>query len=145
MKRRTVPPGEKDLPERAAPEIPHHEEEGLAGPYLDKTALMDGWPGHRTQPGKSSLDPLENDFEAAHMTGVFFRNLLIGRLRTRNPIYLALLLIIGLFCLAPLALSIYEAVTGNASSMQGWPYMVPLALVGVLLLANFGLSLLDNH
>ncbi len=144
MKHRTVTPGEKDLPDRTAPEIQQHEQEGLAGPYLDKTALMDGWPGHRTQPGKSSLDPLENDFEAAHMTGVFLRNLLIGRLRTRNPIYLALLLIIGLFCLAPLALAIYEAMAGNASALHGWPYMAPLAVVGVLLLANFGISLVDK-
>ena len=142
MKHRTVPSSEKDLPDRTAPEIPQHEQGIQAGPYMDKTTELEGWPGHRTQPGKSGLDPLESDFEAAHMTGVFLRNLLTGRLRTHNPVYLALMLVLGLLCLAPLALAIYEAWAGNSVPLIGCAYLAPLAGVGALLLVNFGLCLL---
>jgi tetratricopeptide (TPR) repeat protein len=65
--------------------------------YMDERAfLLVGWPGHRTRYGRSGYDPLERDFEFAHMVGVMIRLLLARKFRTRNPIYLISMAYVGL-------------------------------------------------
>lgn len=41
--------------------------------YLNaQSFLIKGWAGHRIRPGRSGYDPLETDFENAHIEGVIF-------------------------------------------------------------------------
>jgi len=45
--------------------------------YTDENAYwLWGWPGHRTRPGRTGYDPLDSDFESAHIEGVIIRQLL---------------------------------------------------------------------
>ena len=107
--------------------------------YLDANAfLLTGWPGHRTRPGRSGYDPLERDFEYAHMQGVIFRRLITRTFRTRNPIYLTLMAFMGVVysLYGVLAFTLgkwYGVLTGIISS----PYLI----VGIALLINVYLSL----
>jgi len=55
-----------------------------------------GLPGYRTRDDRSGLDPVDTPAEAAHMEGVFYRNILYLRLRTRNKFYLALMFYLDL-------------------------------------------------
>jgi hypothetical protein len=116
-------------------------------PYLPKTAWVPGWPGYRHRPGRSGYDPLENDFEAAHMQGVLLRLVLKRRIRTRNPVYLALMTIFGMVACLPGLLAV-------ALIISGWPYVggglialmfySPSIVVGVAVLANVYLSFIGD-
>jgi tetratricopeptide (TPR) repeat protein len=107
--------------------------------YLDANAfLLSGWPGHRTRPGRSGYDPLDRDFEYAHMQGLIFRRLMTRTFRTRNPIYLILMMYIGVLysSFGILAFTLgnwYGVFTGILSS----PYLI----VGIALLINVYSSL----
>lgn len=107
--------------------------------YLDANAfLLRGWPGYRNRPGRSGYDPLERDFEYAHMQGVIFRRLITGTFRTRNPIYLLLMVFMGVLYSAYglLALTLgnwYGVLTGILS--------IPYLIVGIALLINVYSSL----
>lgn len=107
--------------------------------YLDANAfLLIGWPGHRNRPGRSGYDPLDRDFEYAHMQGLIFRRLMTRTFRTRNPFYLVLMAYLGVCYSAygVLAFTLgkwYGVFTGILSS----PYLI----VGIALLINVYLSL----
>ena len=107
--------------------------------YLDANAfLLIGWPGYRNRPGRSGYDPLERDFEYAHMQGVIFRRLVTRKFRTRNPIFLILMAYIGVLYVSFGIVAFtfgnwYGVFTGILSS----PYLV----VGIALLINVYLSL----
>jgi|GEM_PF-1569371 len=107
--------------------------------YMDKNAfLLVGWAGHRTRQGHSGYDPLETDFEFAHMQGVMIRLLLTRKFRTRNPIYLAFMVFVGilyfLYGILPFTLgNLYGTIAGIIYS--------PYSIVGVILLVNVYLSL----
>jgi tetratricopeptide (TPR) repeat protein len=106
--------------------------------YMDKTArLVPGWPGHRTMQGRSGLDPLENEFEFAHIQGVILRKLWAHKLRTKNPAYLLFMTVVGalyfLYGAAPFALN------APAAAVIGIIYSPYLAL-GAVLLINVYLS-----
>lgn len=107
--------------------------------YMDKTArVVPGWPGHRTMQERSGLDPLENDFEFAHIQGVILRKLWARKFRTKNPAYLLFMAVVGvlyfLYGAAPLALNTRAAIV--LGIIYG-PYL----LVGAALLTNAFLSL----
>ncbi len=63
---------------------PEEENDGVPVPgwwYLDANAfLLRGWAGHRTRPGRSGYDPLDRDFELAHVEGVVIRRLLTSQI-----------------------------------------------------------------
>lgn len=40
--------------------------------------ILPGWPGYRTQPGRSGLDWIDTQLEMAHMAGIFLRQLFSG-------------------------------------------------------------------
>ncbi len=107
--------------------------------YLDANAfLLTGWPGHRTRTGRTGYDPLDRDFEYAHMQGMIFRRLITRTFRTRNPVYLILMAYIGVLYVSYGILVFtlgnwYGVFTGILSS----PYLV----VGIALLINVYLSL----
>jgi tetratricopeptide (TPR) repeat protein len=106
--------------------------------YMDKTArLVPGWPGHRTMQGRSGLDPLENDFEFAHIQGVILRKLWARKFRTKNLVYLFFMTFVGvlyfLYGVAPFALNAPAAIViGIINS----PYLV----FGAALLVNVNIS-----
>ncbi|HEY9527548.1 MAG TPA: tetratricopeptide repeat protein [Anaerolineales bacterium] len=107
--------------------------------YLDANAfLLIGWPGHRTRPGRTGYDPLERDFEYAHLQGLIFRRLITRTFRTRNPIYIILMAFVGVVysLYGILAFTLgnwYGVLTGIISG----PYLI----IGVALLINVYLSL----
>jgi hypothetical protein len=100
------------------------------------SSSLQGWPGYRTRDGRSGLDPIDSPAEEGHMLGVFVHNLLAGRLRTKNPIYLFLLAILGILLLAPLLFAILEAFRGNLLPLGGWAFIIFAGLLGIAFLIN---------
>jgi hypothetical protein len=119
----------------------HSSKSGKAQPEAASNSLR-GYPGYRTRPGRSGLDPVDNDAEGGHMAGVLLRRLLTGKLRTRHPLTLLLWAILGLACLAPLLLAILEALCGNILPFGAWVLIAISSLLGIALLVNFTRNLL---
>jgi tetratricopeptide (TPR) repeat protein len=115
-------------------------EEPIAGwMYLDANAfLLIGWAGHRNRPGRSGYDPLDSDFELAHMEGVIIWRLLTRTFRTRNPIFLIFMACMGvvyfLYGISPFML-------GNGYGIFLGVISSPYLIVGIALLINVFLSL----
>ena len=131
-----APGSTSDLTELAA-ETPEGDAE-LPPFYLDEKAqLMRGWPGHRQRPGRSGYDPLEMDFELAHMEGVFLRKLIKLELRTRNPFYPGVMAVGGILGLLPglfVPFALYDVGVGGC-------FILPAVIPGALLLANLLVNL----
>ena len=103
-----------------------------------------GRPGYRTRPNRSGLDPVDSDNEAGYMGGVFLRNVLTLRLRTRNPWALLALFLLGVLPFAILAFLLYSALSSGNPPATGWgELIVPFIffLVTGALTVNFVLSL----
>jgi tetratricopeptide (TPR) repeat protein len=111
--------------------------------YMDERAfLLVGWPGHRTRYGRSGYDPLERDFEFAHMVGVMIRLLLARKFRTRNPIYLISMAYVGLLYFL---YGVLPFTFGNLAGIFAGIIYSPYLIVGIALLINVFLSLrLEN-
>jgi tetratricopeptide (TPR) repeat protein len=109
--------------------------------YMDEKAyLLVGWAGHRTRQGRSGYDPLETDFEYAHMQGVIIRLLITRKFRTRNPIYLLLMTCVGLIYCSPL-FGVIPFLQGDNSFILVTILYSPYWIVGIMLLINVFLSL----
>jgi tetratricopeptide (TPR) repeat protein len=109
--------------------------------YLDEKAFtLVGWPGHRTLPGKSGYDPLETDFEQAHMTGLIIRLLITGKFRTKNPIYLLFMTFLGLFFCLPL-ITVPVLIYGESNSILPLILFSPYIIIGIAIYVNVILSL----
>ncbi len=107
--------------------------------YMDKRSLLlVGWAGHRTRYGRSGYDPLELDFEQAHMQGVMIRLLLIRKFRTRNPVFLLTMTFVGVICFFG---GLFPFIGGNWFGIFAGILYSPLTIVGALLLMNVYLSL----
>lgn len=107
--------------------------------YMDEKAfLLAGWAGHRTRQGRSGYDPLERDFEYAHIQGTIIRALLVGKFRTRNPLYLVSMAFVGLlyFLFGALPFTF-----GNLNGIIAGIIYSPYSIVGALLLASVYQSL----
>ena len=104
-----------------------------------------GWPGYRTRTNKSGLGYVDTVAELAHMEGVMVRWLITGKFRTHNPFYLLGMALIGLFYGGiPLVLILHEVfVGGHRELLVLLVSALPNIVVGILLLVNFGLSLMD--
>lgn len=112
--------------------------------YLDEKAfILRGWPGNRTRPGRSGYDPLDTEFEMAHMGGVILRLLFTSRFRTRNPIYLFLMFFSGCIGCLSLLFTLAEAFNGHPRALFFNVIFTPYIVVGAALLWNAFLSLLD--
>ena len=74
-----------------------------------KSFVLAGWPSHRTRPGRSGYDPLDTDFEQAHIEGVIIHKLLTRKFRTHNPVYLIGMTVFGLLS----CLSLFLLLRGN--------------------------------
>jgi tetratricopeptide (TPR) repeat protein len=109
--------------------------------YLDADAfLLAGWPGHRTRPGRSGYDPLDRDFEFAHIQGVVIRRLVILRFRTRNPFYLLVMTYLGILYSLPL-LGIVVLLLADLEMIPPMIFLIPYGIIGIAFLINVFLSL----
>lgn len=107
--------------------------------YMDRNAfILVGWAGHRTRQGRIGYDPLETDFEYAHMQGVMIRLILTRKFRTRNPIYLAFMILVGmLYFLGGISPFAFGNLYGIIVAIFYSPYLI----FGAMLLVNVYLSL----
>jgi hypothetical protein len=107
--------------------------------------FMLGLPGHRTAMGRSGLGYMATQAEMAYMQGLMLRWLFTGKFRTRNPIYLFVMFMLGLLVgIIPLGAAFFEVVRHFNFEMilvplLGFPYIV----VGCALFANSILNLLN--
>ena len=116
---------------------------GLPPLFLDeKTMALRGWPGYRTRPGRSGYDPLDTEFELAHMEGVILRQLIMGKFRTRNPLALFLMFFWGSIGCLSLFFTVGEALSGQPTALLFNILFTPYIAVGAALLWNASLSLL---
>jgi hypothetical protein len=110
-----------------------------------RTVFMLGLPGHRTAMGRSGLGYLATQAEMAYMQGLMIRWLFTGKFRTRNPIYLFVMFMLGLLIgIVPVGAAFFEMVFYSNFEMVyalvvGSPYIV----VGCTLFMNSILSLLN--
>ena len=107
--------------------------------------IFQGLPGFRTRENRSGLDPLDTRTEAAHMQGVFFRNLFTLRLRTRNLFYLILMFLFGAVPFLFLAIMIFGTIFTEGSGRNLTFLLIPILFLMItgLLTLNFLLSILQ--
>ena len=110
--------------------------------YLDANAfLLRGWAGHHIRPRRSGYDPLDTDFEQAHMQGVIIRRLITLKFRTRNLFNLLMMLYMGiLFTLYGAMPFMLGGWLGAFTGIIASPYLI----VGIALLINIFSSLLSK-
>ena len=102
-----------------------------------------GRPGYRDRSGRSGLDPMDTYREEGSVAGLFIRNLFTGHVRTRNPVLLILMTLIGITCLAPEVLAVvYRINDGGAISICVGP---PMGIIGLGFIANVTLSLFGHQ
>jgi tetratricopeptide (TPR) repeat protein len=137
----SLPPGEvQEVPmEVDESQLPESHEPLPQWLYMDeKSFLLVGWAGHRTRQGRSGYDPLENDFEYAHVQGMIIRSLLASKFRTRDPLSLIFNTFVGvLYFLGGLSPFVFGGGYGVVAGILYSPYLI----VGALLLKNVYLSL----
>ena len=106
---------------------------------------MLGLPGHRTAMGRSGLGYLATQAEMAYMQGLMIRWLFTGTFRTRNPIYLFVMFMLGLLIgIIPVGAAFFEMVFYSNFEMVLVPFLgFPYIAVGCALFMNSILSLLN--
>lgn len=118
-------------------------------PYLDPTANLRGGPGYRTQPGRSGYDPLDTDFESAHIFGVLLHSLIKCKFRTWNPLHIVLLSMMGISAALPFVFGAGIILGGDL--LGGLLLLLvfsPIWMFTVLIVVNLILSFLvddPNH
>jgi tetratricopeptide (TPR) repeat protein len=126
-------------------EIPDEEEYGGPIPgwlYLDEKAFhLMGWAGHRNRPGRSGYDPLETQFEYAHMQGVIFRLLITGKFTPQIPVYLLLMTYTGIVYSLPFLIGLAGLFAGRWGMVFILIYFGPYWIIGIVILVNVFLSL----
>jgi tetratricopeptide (TPR) repeat protein len=141
-----LPVDESINPDMDIDQVPEYECNDSLAPqwlYMSEPAyLLRGWPGHRNRQGRIGLDPLDTDFEQAHIEGTIIRKLITLKLRTRNPFYLLLMSFVGLICCLPL-LGILALIQGDWYPGLGLTSSYPLIPLGVTLWINLLASLLS--
>jgi hypothetical protein len=113
----------------------------------DSIKYLVGWPGYRTSQGRSGLGYLETQAELAHMQGVMIRWLITGKFISHNPLYLLLMFLFGFFTGGlPLVLVLGELfnAANRALIFIVAPLFSPYVLIGILLVINVGISLLNT-
>jgi tetratricopeptide (TPR) repeat protein len=115
--------------------------------YMNKDAqLVGGSTGYRNRPGRSGYDPLDTRFDEARFEGGLIRRLLTGHMRTKDPLYLLGMTIVGfIFCIP----TVYIIGSMTESSMVQYSpilfLLFPAAIPGPALLINVGLSLISEE
>ena len=96
-----------------------------------------GFPGYRQRDGRSGLDPIDNENELGHMEGSFARALFTLKLRSRNPLYLIAMFLLGV---VPTVISIVILVATLGES-NNWIPVILMNVVTLPLAINFFLSI----
>jgi hypothetical protein len=99
--------------------------------------LLRGLPGYRTRDNRSGYDPVDTRSEAAHTAGTLLQKIVTGSIR--SPVYLLLLMVLGLVMITPLVLAILEIFNENqfaGSAWNAWMILVIAAIVGLAILFN---------
>jgi tetratricopeptide (TPR) repeat protein len=145
----TISRNGEEIPEMSLDDLPELDETfaqysgGLPPLFLDeKTMVLCGWPGNRTRPGRSGYDPLDSEYELAHMEGVILRQLIMGKFRTRNPLALFLMFFWGIMGCLSLLFTLVMALSGQPRALLSNIFFTPYIAVGAALLWNATLSLL---
>jgi tetratricopeptide (TPR) repeat protein len=130
-------------------ELPDSEIVELPGwMYLDEKAfLLNGWAGHRNRPGRSGLDPLDSDFESSRIQGIVIRQVITLEFRTRNPVYLFLMLFMGLIFSCPILFFLATAAIIQRNNLDVIPLIIlytPCVVIGFAFLINVVLSLIEE-
>jgi hypothetical protein len=112
----------------------------------ESSTPLPGFPGYRTRPGRTGLDPLDNNREAARAEGLFYRKLFTMQLRTRNPFYLTLMAVFGLPLLILPILFITDALINGLdqpwfNTALGLLWLLIPVVLSVFLLTNFTINL----
>lgn len=114
--------------------------------YIDENAYwLWGWPGHRTRPGRSGYDPVDSYMEEAHVEGTILRQLLTGRFRANNPLYLLPMTLVGLILCWPLFFGGMFILNNDWASLAWVAFMSPAWVVGLALLIAVGSSLAEGE
>jgi hypothetical protein len=111
--------------------------------YDANARFLIGWPGYRTSRNKSGLGYVETQAEWAHMQGLFFRWLITGKFKTRNPFYLLFISIYGFMNASPILLFI-AGEEGQTGFINNWLIFLPYTFLGILILINVVLSIFNN-
>jgi hypothetical protein len=105
---------------------------------------LPGWPGYRTRPNRSGLDPLDSRAEAGHVGGIFLRSILTLKATTRKPFYLLLMFVFGVIPFPILVvLVVSEIIKWNPATWISLIYPALFLLVTGALTINFLLSILE--
>lgn len=107
-------------------------------PNSNQSKLL-GFPGYRQRDGRSGLDPIDNENELGHMEGSFARALFTLKLRTRNPLYLIAMFLLGV---VPSVISIVVLAATLGESINWIPVLL-MNVVTLPLSINFILSLVQ--
>ncbi len=92
----------------------------------------------RNRPGRTGLDPMDTYREVGYAEGMFLKHILTLRLRTRNPLVLIAMSVVGL-ALLPLLTTLGQ-IKNSDELIFSIMCMAPLGVFGALLLLNVGLS-----
>ena len=101
--------------------------------------------GYRNRPGRLGLDPVDTDAEAGRAYGFIIQQLFFFKFHTRKTLVVALLAIIGVLLVFPLALAGYMLLNNGGFPVEGWPLVIFSAAVGVILLINAGRNVIKSR
>jgi tetratricopeptide (TPR) repeat protein len=141
---------EKDLisPDIDPDTVPEYEgNDGLAPQWLylsEPAYLLRGWAGHRNRQGRIGLDPLDTDFEEAHIEGTIIRKAISLKLRTKNPFYLVMMAFFASIYSVPLCslpFLFIDIIQGERASILTIAILGLLGIFGLILWVNILASL----
>jgi hypothetical protein len=105
-------------------------------------AYLIGSPGYRSRLSKTGLDPLDSQFELAHMQGLITHQLLTGKFRTHNSFYLCIMLLLGILGVSPLLISLACILfDGEWWTLRVVALFAVHIVMGIAVLVNAALSL----
>jgi len=133
------PAEEQEITKTELDEIPESDEPLPEWLYMnEKSRLLMGYPGYRNRQGRSGYDPIERNAEQARMQGMILRLLFTRKFRTRNPIYLIGMALIGtMYSLSGILPFIFGGIKQIFIGITFAPYL----MIGIALLTNVYLSL----
>lgn len=114
---------------------------GKRHPEAERALFLLGWPGHRTLPGRSGLDPLETYNEEAHMEGVVIRKLLTGHFRTTDSLSLVVMVLLSFLLSFPLILYLVATIASGSLIPSSWTILPlicysPAWILSIFLMVN---------
>jgi Tfp pilus assembly protein PilF len=130
---------EQEVIEPDTAKIPESDEPLPQWLYMnEKSFLLMGYPGYRNRQGRSGYDPVERNAEQARMQGIMIHLLLNRKFRTRNPLYLILMVCAGILYFL---IGVLPFFLGNMNGIIAGIIYSPYLIVGIMLLVNVYLSL----